>query len=277
MKKVVSSLLVLGISVFAFAGEPLLVNVPTGNVKSYIKTDYTIASKFGEYFRTPSAKYQHVFNEYGQEIENSSLTTDGKVLDKITYSYDSKGNITTQTGLDDAGNVMWKIVNTYDKKGLKTEEAEYDAKDYLSSKSIFKYTGTNCTEETLYNGNGKIIWKNIYEYDENNNCKTLYSYYSNGELESKKTFKYNDKNAVQEIFYYDDEGSLEKKELYRYDAKDVLTEIATYTPQNKLYLRMFFKYDAKGNVVKITTYSIAQKFGSTVNELAGMSDYTYQY
>ena len=35
--------------------------------------------------------------------------------------------------------------------------------------------------------------------------------------------------------------------------------------------------DAKGNVIKISTYSIAKKFGTTVNELVGMSDFTYQY
>ena len=70
MKKVFSSLFVLGFSFFTFAGEPVLTTAPTGGVKSYIKTDYVVASKFGEYFRTPSAKYQHVFNEFGQEIEN---------------------------------------------------------------------------------------------------------------------------------------------------------------------------------------------------------------
>ena len=276
MKKFISAALISLLGLMAFAFEPGANFTPMGGVKSYIKTDYTVTSKFGEYFRTPNAKFQHVFNAYGQEIENSSLTLDGKVLDKITFEYDSKGNVTAQTGVDDAGNVLWKIINTYDKSGKKTEEAEYDSKDNLSSKSIFKYTGKNLTEETLYNGLGKIIWKNIYTYEEDV-CKSVASYYASGDLESKKTFKFNDNNDIQEILFYDDENNYVKKELYRYDANKVLTEVATYNSNNVLYLRKFYKYDAKGNVAKITTYSIAKKFGTTVNELAGMSDFTYQY
>ena len=107
--------------------------------------------------------------------------------------------------------------------------------------------------------------------------KTIYSYYANGSLESKRTFKFNDINKVQEICYFDDDENLVKKELFRYDAKNVLTEVATYKADNQLTLRQFYKYDAKGNVIKITTYSIAKKFGTTVNELVGMSDFTYQY
>ncbi|MBQ0162190.1 MAG: hypothetical protein KBS84_03395 [Treponema sp.] len=276
MKKFISAALTVLFGMTAFAFEPGAMMTPVNGVKSYIKTDYTVASKFGEYFRTPNAKFQHVFNTYGQEIENSSLTLDGKVMDKITFEYDSKGNVTTQTGYDDAENVLWKVINTYDKSGLKTEESEYDAKDNLSSKSIFKYTGKNLTEETLYNGLGKIIWKNIYTY-EDDLCKSTSSYYASGELESKKTFKYNDNKDILEIYYYDEELKFVKKELYRYDANNVLTEIATYDSDNTLYLRKFFKYDSKGNVLKITTYAIGKKFGTTVNELAGMSDFTYTY
>lgn len=277
MKKLLCTALSMcfGFSLFAYDATAFL--APATGVKSYTKTDYTVASKFGEYFRTPNAKYLHKFNNYGQEVENSELTVDGKLVDKITYEYDSNGRITSQSGFDDSENILWKIVNTYDKNGLKVDESEYDAKGNLYSKSIYKYTGTNCTEEIFYNGNGALIWKNTYAYDDKGNCILMNSYYASGELESKKTYKYNDQNKVQEIVYFDDSEVVNKKELYRYDAKGALTEIATYSPDNVLYLRQFYKYDAKGNVTKITTYSIAKKFGTTVNELVGMSDFTYQY
>lgn len=97
-------------------------------------------------------------------------------------------------------------------------------------------------------------------------------------MESKKTYKYNDSNKIQEISYFDEDGTtLIKKELFRYDDKNSLTEIATYDSDNQLIFRQFYRYDTKGNVTRITTYSIAKKFGTTVNELVGMSDLTYQY
>lgn len=278
MKKfIISALsLCLGFSVFAFDASAFL--APAAGVKSYTKTDYIVSSKFGEYFRTPNVKFQHVFNNFGQEVENTELTVDGKIVDKISYEYDAAGHIVSQTGYDDSENVVWKIVNTYNKDGLKTEENEYNGEDLLYSKSIFKYSGKNCIDETFYNGNGALIWKNTFEYDDKDNCTAVYSYYANGSLESKKTYKYNDLNKIQEICYIDDDGvTLLKKELFRYDAKNVLTEVATYAADNSLTLRQFYKYDAKGNVTKITTYSIAKKFGTTVNELVGMSDFTYKY
>lgn len=265
-----------GLNAFAFDAAPLF--VPTNGVKSYVETDYAIASKFGEYFRTPNKKYQHTFNVAGQEIENSELSIDGRALDKIVYEYDKNGRVAVQSGYDDSDTLVWKVVSSYNASGLKTEEAEYDGKNNLSSKLIYKYSGKNCVDETFYNGDGTLIWKNIFVYDERNVNTEAYSYYANGSLEAKKVFKYNELNKIQEITYYDyDEVSVTKRELYRYDAKNVLTEIATYSADNTLYLRQFFKYDSHGNVNKITTYRIAKKFGTTVNELVGMSDFVYQY
>ena len=89
MKKFIATAisLCLGISAFAFDGSAFL--APAAGVKSYIKTDYLVSSKFGEYFRTPNVKYQHVFNNFGQEVENTELTVDGKIVDKIVYEYDA--------------------------------------------------------------------------------------------------------------------------------------------------------------------------------------------
>ena len=102
MKKFIATAisLCLGISAFAFDGSAFL--APAAGVKSYIKTDYLVSSKFGEYFRTPNVKYQHVFNNFGQEVENTELTVDGKIVDKIVYEYDAAGRIVSQTGYDDS-------------------------------------------------------------------------------------------------------------------------------------------------------------------------------
>lgn len=279
MKKFILAALSLSACLSAFAFEPGKSFLPDATgAKSYVKTDYTIASKFGEYFRTASAKYQHIFNSAGIEVENSELSLDNKVLNKIAYEYNDEGKLTSQTCFDESGNVLWKTVKTFDANGKLSEENEYDEKGILCSKSIFKYTGDNLTDDTYYSGNGALIWKNIYSYDKNGNQTETYSYYASGELESKKTFKFLDNGKISEICYFDsDAKTLLKKEVYRYDSKNYLTEIATYDSKNVLFLRVFLKYDARGNVLKISTYNIAKKFGTTVNELVAMSDFTYQY
>lgn len=277
MKKILSIVLIslIGMSAFSFDNSAFI--KPVGNAKSYVKTDYTISSKFGEYFRTANAKYKHIFNENGLEIENSEISMDGKLIDKILYEYDASGNLISQTCFDANDKQLWKIEYIF-KNGLLVEENEYNEKDLLSSKSIYKYEGKKIKEETFYNGNGAITWKNIYSYDENGNCSEEFSYFSDGQLESKKEFKYNPFNNIQEIIYYEnDETTISQRDLFRYDAKNLLTEIASYTEDNQVFLRHFYKYDAKGNLSKITSYSIVKKFGTTVNELIGMSDFTYQY
>ena len=65
---------IFGLSLFAadiFTYAPL-----KGAIKSYTKTEYSIASKFGNYFRTPSVKYLHTFNDKNQEINIYKILVD---------------------------------------------------------------------------------------------------------------------------------------------------------------------------------------------------------
>ena len=278
MKKILSFALIsiLGLNTFAFDNSAFI--KPNGNVKNYVKTDYTITSKFGEYFRTPSAKFIHTFNENNLEIENSEITLDGKQIDKISYEYDTQGNLITQTCADAEGRILWKVSYIF-KNNLLTEECEYNDKNILIGKSIYKYDGKNICEESFYNGSGALTWKNTYKYDENGKCSEKYSYFSNGQLESIKKFKYNSVNKIQEVITYFDENESNsiQKQVYHYDDKNCLIEISTYNSTNQVYLRQLYKNDSNGNVIKITTYNVAKKFGTTVNELIGMSDFTYEY
>ena len=68
-----------------------------------------------------------------------------------------------------------------------------------------------------------------------------------------------------------------EREQYVYNADGLLLEQALYGSDGKRRSRVFFKYDANKNIIKQTTYNILQKFGSTVNEMAGQSDFEYEY
>ena len=65
--------------------------------------------------------------------------------------------------------------------------------------------------------------------------------------------------------------------MFRFDEKYSVTEEQTYNESNKLVKRIIYKYDDKGNVTRTTTYAVSQKFGTTVNELIEINEYSYTY
>ena len=65
--------------------------------------------------------------------------------------------------------------------------------------------------------------------------------------------------------------------MFRYGTNGSLTEITTYDANKQVIKRTLIKYDAKGNVNKVSEYDVAEKFGSTTNELVAMSEYTFEY
>ena len=50
---------------------------------------------------------------------------------------------------------------------------------------------------------------------------------------------------------------------------------ATYNDAKQVIKRVMIKYDASGNISKISNYSVAQKFGTTVNDLESVLEFAY--
>ena len=46
---------------------------------------------------------------------------------------------------------------------------------------------------------------------------------------------------------------------------------------DKVKNRLVIKHDSIGNVVKMSEYYIADKFGTTLNELISMTEFVYEY
>ena len=71
MKKI---LLALSLTAAAFSlhafDTAAPIAVKTG-IREYTRTGYIITEKFGDYYRSPSAKYVHVFDVNGKEIEST--------------------------------------------------------------------------------------------------------------------------------------------------------------------------------------------------------------
>lgn len=277
MKKffIASIILAAATSLFAFDDSPFY--TPNGGAKSWTETEFSITTKFGDYYRTPVKKYKHSFNNLGQEIESAEYSALDQLVDRILYTYTDDGQISSQSCFDSEGNLFWKINSVFDKNGVKTEENEYDAKGTLLGKTVYEYESPSSTGEAYYNGKGNLIWKNMFKYNENNQLSENSSYFSNGQLDVKKIYKYNDEGLLDEIVSYNSAGNMIVREVYIYNSDQTIGEYAVYGANGKRRARIFYKYDANKNIIKSTSYNIAQKFGTTVNEMIGQSDFSYEY
>lgn len=275
MKKIISAAVVAFIGMSVFAYDVTANTQLKGSVKSVTKINYTIASKFGDYFRTPNSKFIYKYDGSGKLVESTEFTPRDVVVNTLKNAYDVAGTLTEQVVTDAENIQIVKNVITY-KDGKKSEISEYAKDGSLKSKTIYTYEGTKLVDETYYNAEGAIVWKIVYTYNAKNQLEKESEYYSDGSLSEERVYEYADNGKIDNISYSTID-SLKEKEVFRYDASGNLGEITTYGADNKTTKRLLIKYDSVGNVIKLTTYNVSKKFGTTANEMTDMVDFAYQY
>ena len=275
MKKLLSLLAVAAVTVSLFGIDIFNYVTINGDVKNYTQTDFDIASKFGNYYRTPSTKYVSTLNNSGKVVEVTELSARDAIINKTNNKYDVYGNLTEQACYDADSKLLWKTIITYN-NGQKVDSSEYGKDGSLKAKTIFTYTDGKLTDETGYDGDGALIWKIIYTYNDKGKQEIVYEYNSDGSLDNKNSYTYTDDGKIDSITSYDTFTNLTTQKIFRYAANGTLSEITTYNQNKQVTNRIVLKYDAGGNVTKLSEYNIADKFGTTVNELIAMSEYSYQ-
>ncbi len=276
MKKILSILFATAITCQVFAIDIFKYAPVAGNVKSYTETDYTIASKFGSYTRTPKVKTIHLINNFGREVESIEATPRDKIIDKISSTYNASGILIGQICTNADDEIIWTSEITY-KDGLKSDSSEYDANHNLKVKVIYTYTDSLLTDESGYNGDGALIWKIIYKYNEDGKLEVESLYNSDGTLNERKTYTYTDAGKTDTITTLDEFSKKVIQQVFRYAPNGFLNEITYYNGQNDLTSRVVFKYDGEGNVNRMSEYVIVNKFETTINELVFTKEVSYQH
>lgn len=274
MKNIITTILLASISFSLFAYDQLHFT-PTGKFSSFTKTDYSVTSKFGDYFRSVDSKDVHIFDETGLKIETLTYNSKDELSCKIAYKYDTSRNHTSTIFTDATGNIQWTTQIEYQEEGFVKSESEFDADNNLISKSMFKYENSKVTEN-LYDGEGNLLARTISTVNIDNLPIEVYQYYGDGSLLYHKVYTYLDNNKISSIEDYNENDQLFTKSVFRYDASNFLTEVQIYNSKNILAQRKIFKNDAKGNATRISIYSISDKFGTTVNELQSITEYAYK-
>lgn len=276
MKKLLTFMICAGLSISLFAADIFTYAPINGSIKSYTETQYSIASKFGNYFRTPSTKITHEYNEKGLQIASTEFTSRDAVVDKITSKYDANDRLIENVCTTADGEEIWKQVTTY-KDGIKVDISEYNAKGVLKDKEIFTYEGNKLVDSTNYDEDGALVWKTTYKYNDSGKVEIISQYSSDGALSEQAIYTYTDSGKIDSITTFVTFTGKQTQEVFRYATNGTLNEITTYDAVKQVIKRVLLKYDSNDNVNKISEYDVAEKFGTTVNELVAMSEFVYQY
>ena len=138
MKKIFFSFVAffIGISLY---GYDIMGNTSVkSGAKTVTRTDYSIISKFGEYYRTPSSKFIYLYDETGKQTENSELTVRDVLVNKVVNSYDSEGKVSERKAYDSEGLQLWNSVLSY-KDGLLCDETQYARDGNLKNLHIYRF------------------------------------------------------------------------------------------------------------------------------------------
>jgi hypothetical protein len=276
MKKTILTALIAlaAFGAFAFDSEAF---TPTGKISSYTKTDYTVTTKFGDYFRSPAAKYVHVYDASGLEIETSEYNAKDVLIDKIVYQYDTSRNLVSSIFYDSTNKLVWKTLMVYDATGKVKEESEFDKDNKLTGKTLYKYDGQKI-DESYYNADGVLLSKTITTLNNKNKKGEVFAYLDDGTLDQHEVYTYNDNGSIAQIEVFDFDELLLEKVVYVYTNNNALSEEKMYDAKGVLGERKIYKYDAASGVnpSKITTYTVQQKFGGTVTEMESISEFAYK-
>ena len=142
------------------------------------------------------------FDSNGKETKSSELSPKDAVINTITSTYDTTGNLVEQLCTSADGEVVWKNTYAY-KNGLKVDASEYDRKGNLRARTIYTYENNLLADESSYDGEGALIWKTIYKYDENGRLLSLNEYNPDGSLSELSSYNYTDAGPIDSITKYD--------------------------------------------------------------------------
>ncbi len=179
-------------------------------------------------------KEDYFYGVLGNIIEKDNYTIDNKLINKVKYEYDEKGNMID----DHSGNAFiygkdynevkqlekiqsngYQTLFKYDNNGNQLERADHDNRGIGSqlSTSIYDNLGNEIESDAYRNGNSEIITqRNIFKYDGRNKTEwTQYDYQNS--LGGHGYYKYDNRGNEIEFKWFNPDGSLRYTSTSKYD------------------------------------------------------------
>lgn len=204
-----------------------------------------------------------VKTEWEHSVKNGKVSLNGTKVSETTY--DDAGRIKAKVSFRYDGSVSSKVTYKYNSKGNVIEHLRFDGrKNQYTLKRYIEYDGYDrISKEHGINGPGQEF-KNEYDYDKHGNLVKI-TYYSGDRLIEIRKIKHD--NHSREILVYNPNGQLTKRIVKKTDNDDNVIEEIQYTSSNQIKKRFVYKYDDRGNQI------LAEKYYSEILTLRVSSIY----
>lgn len=154
----------------------------------------------------------------------------GKWINNSLYEEGLKGKVRSITYYADGITAdtlhRWKVY-WYDTMGNKIADSMYnDDTLFIRTTYDYKYNKRgDKTEENIYNRDGSLSWKTLFDYDDNGVLREARRSHSNGLMEEKYIYLFDNRGFHTEMISYNNAGGLNCITRYKYDTGGMLTEL----------------------------------------------------
>jgi antitoxin component YwqK of YwqJK toxin-antitoxin module len=198
---------------------------------------------------TVEAQWNYFYNSLHQKTGGVKTDAQGKIIEKMTYSYHDNGELKEYCAYDAYGTMFEQ--DTYDEQGERLFSlymSDWDGDGVYERVYEDSYEGGLLITEITKDDKGNVIDRTEYEYHENGERKKVTEYDSFGRMEKWKTYDENgDPLAYAEYWDWMDDGVFDFYEegTYRLD------QDGFYRQCPSLYL----EFDKQGEVAKRGIYT----------------------
>ena len=206
-----------------------------GNIsKCYEYTTNGLLSKITSYKTDGSLDTEIIYNEYGDEIENTAygnkysdgiitlkktityidkgspfrevISLNGEACSMYEYEYDINGNITKVSSINlSTMNTNYYTIYSYNDHSDLSMTTSYDSNGGITGYTRYEYTYNDhgsYTKIVATNSDGNQWTYGEFEYDADNNLINYVYYESNGSVSSKANFKWETASEAQRNYYF---------------------------------------------------------------------------
>lgn len=178
------------------------------------------------------SKFVYKYNSEGKRTETVWYNADGKIKRKWVYDCSPSGELVKNlkdtmrvcknTETDSLGNKIIVELVTSGKNKVRKTVSKYDSRD-------------NILEFLVSNPKGKIITREKFNYNSNNNLLEYTEYRRKGiDVRYKYSYNFNEKNqCISSLFYYGRKNNKIDKSQYNYNDNGNLLEIKSIDDKNK--------------------------------------------
>lgn len=228
----------------------------------------------GSKIKENESKIVRKYNDQGEEIKTLYYDEDLNKLSRYTeYQIDCESNITTSTTYDAEGIKQFSTIspNGDHSPWLKN----YGPDGTLVGVIKLKFDDQDRKTEALYlKGDGSILHKLVYEYDDKENTKTRITYDAEGQQEPGKIVgKYDENQDLVRQDWYDSPDRI--FQTYDYTYSDGKRQTRTRSAAGKIFELEKYKHDRKGKTKETYTYEPDQESGEL--KLTEIRITTYKY